>query len=128
MLDSATVARLRRHWDEGWNKADLATIVAPFAADIVFSSPFIGRRTGDPTNTTLSGYDAVRSYLAESLRDHSDIRYSIGAVHVGNDTLVLVYTCHLPDGTDLAGADSMRVDAAGKVAEWRCHYPEGSLS
>jgi hypothetical protein len=41
---------------------------------------------------------------------------------VGTGTVVLVYTYRSPDGTAGHGADSMRVDAAGKVAEWRCHY------
>ncbi len=38
------------------------------------------------------------------------------------DTVVLVYTCHLPDGSEKPGADLMRVDADGRVVEWHCHY------
>ncbi len=107
MLDDATVQDLQRHWDEGWNAGDLATIMAPFAADVVFSSPFVPRLTGDPAKTTISGYDALRGYVDAALR--------------------LAYTCHLPDGTVKHGADSMRVNAAGQVAEWRCHYSRDSL-
>src|SRR5260370_17911604 len=60
MLDDATVEDLRRHWDEGWNAGDLDTIMAPFAADVIFSSPFVPRLTGDPEKTTIGGYDALR--------------------------------------------------------------------
>ena len=48
MLDEAAADELRRHWDEGWNGYDLDTIMAPFAADVVFTSPFVPKRTGDP--------------------------------------------------------------------------------
>ena len=128
MLDDATVQDLRRHWDEGWNAGDLATIMAPFAADVVFSSPFIPRLTGDPAKTTIDGYAALRSYIDHALRRTPGIRYTLDATYAGADAVVLVYTCHLPDGTILHGADSMRVDASGKVAEWRCHYSSDSLS
>ena len=33
MLDDATVSRLAWCWDEGWNRGDLDTIMAPFAAE-----------------------------------------------------------------------------------------------
>jgi len=71
MLDDATVQDLQRHWDEGWNAGDLATIMAPFAADVVFSSPFVPRLTGDPAKTTINGYDGGRPrlHLPPSRRD-----------------------------------------------------------
>ena len=105
MLDDATVQDLQRHWDEGWNAGDLATIMAPFAADVVFSSPFVPRLTGDPAKTTITGYDALRAYVAAALRRTPGIRYT----------------------TVKHGADSMRVNAAGQVAEWRCHYSRDSV-
>jgi hypothetical protein len=122
MLDDATAAELRRHWEQGWNGEDLDTIMAPFAADVVFSSPFVPTLVGDPAKTTISGYDALRSYVDYALRHYPGIRYAVEGTYVGNDTVVLVYTYQSPDGTAGHGADSMRVDAAGKVAEWRCHY------
>jgi SnoaL-like domain len=122
MVDQATAQELQRHWDEGWNNHDLATIMAPFAPDVVFSSPFVSRLTGDPGTTTIEGYDTLRSYIASSLDRTPGIRYAVDATYAGTDSIVLVYTCHLPDGTSQTGADSMRIDGAGKVVEWRCHY------
>ena len=122
MLDEAAADELRRHWDEGWNGYDLDTIMAPFAADVVFSSPFVPKRTGDPERTAIEGYDALRAYVADALQGVPGIRYTVDALYAGIDSIVLVYTCHLPDGTDQPGADSMRVDGDGKVVEWRCHY------
>lgn len=122
MIDEATASELRRRWDEGWNTCDVDTIMAPFAAAVVFRSPFVGRMTGDAGKTTIEGYDALRSYVTDALRRAPGIRYTVDATYVGTDAIVLAYTVHRPDGTDQVGADSMRLDAAGKVVEWRCHY------
>jgi hypothetical protein len=86
------------------------------------SSPFIPRLTGDPGQATIVGHDALRAYVVDALARASDVRYSLHTTLVGTETVVLVYTCHLPDGTDKPGADLMRVDADGQVVEWCCHY------
>jgi hypothetical protein len=122
MISDATAEDLRRHWDEGWNKEDLETIMAPFADDVVFSSPFVPTLTGDPATTTLTGSDALRSYVDYALRNHPGIRYTLEATYAGTDAVILAYSYRSPDGTSGHGADSMRVNAEGKVAEWRCHY------
>jgi hypothetical protein len=127
MLDDAVVAELARHWHDGWNTGDLAMIMAPFAAGVVFSSPFVPRLTGDPAQQAIEGRDALRSYVDYALRRTPGIRYTLDATYAGTDTVVLVYTCYSPDGTVRRGADSMRVGAAGKVTEWRCHYSRDSL-
>lgn len=122
MLDDTTVDALRRHWDDGWNAGDLDTIMAPFAADVVFSSPFVARLTGDPARTTIEGRDALRAYVADALARTPGIRYTLHGVYAGTDAVVLVYSALTPGGTVHEGADSMRIDAAGAVVEWRCHY------
>jgi len=126
LLDDATVEDLRRHWDAGWNAGDLATIMAPFAPGVVFSSPFVPRLTGDPARATIEGYDALRAYVDHALRRTPGIEYTLEASYAGTDTVVLVYSCRAPDGTVRRGADSMRVGADGKVTEWRCHYSSDS--
>jgi SnoaL-like domain len=123
VIDEAMADKLRRHWDEGWNNYDLETIMAPFAKDVVFSSPFVRRLTHDPERTTITGYDALRSYIADSLERVPGISYTVDGTYAGTDSIILAYTCHLPDGSDQSGADSMRVDGDGNVVEWRCHYP-----
>jgi ketosteroid isomerase-like protein len=128
MLDDRCAEDLRRHWDEGWNEADLDTIMAPFAEDVVFSSPFVPALAGDPAKTTIDGYDALRSYVDYALRHYPGIRYTVEATYAGTDTVVLVYSYQSPDGAAGRGADTMRVDATGKVAEWRCHYARDPIT
>jgi len=116
------VADIARHWDEGWNGADVDVIMAPFAQDVVFASPFLPRLTGDPDQRTIDGAAALHDYVVAALARASDVRYTLHQALAGTDTVVLVYTCHLPDGSDRPGADLLRVDGDGKVVEWRCHY------
>jgi hypothetical protein len=121
-VDDTLVAELRRHWEDGWNRADAATIMAPFAEDVVFSSPFVPKLVGDPSVTAIVGRAALERYVADSLQRAPGIRYTVDATYVGLDGIVLAYTVHRPDGTDKTGADWMRLDAAGHISEWRCHY------
>jgi hypothetical protein len=122
VLEDRIVAEIARHWDEGWNGADVDVIMTPFADDVVFSSPFISRLTGDSDQRTVDGAPALRQYVVDALARAGDVRYTLHQSLAGNDTVVLVYTCHLPDGSDRPGADLLRVDADGRVVEWRCHY------
>lgn len=123
VVDASTVETLRQHWEDGWNREDVDTIVAPFAADIVFSSPFVSRITGDSSLSTIRGLPAVRQYVADSfVRATRGIRYTADASYAGTDTVVLRYTVHHPTGGDRSGVDTMRLGADGKVVEWRCQY------
>ena len=124
MIDAAAAQALARHWDDGWNGEDLEEIMAPYADDVVFTSPFVARVSGDPAVTSIVGKEALRDYCAAALRRTPGIRYTVDAVHLGTDTVVLDYTVRFPDGRpDTTGADLMRVDDEGKVVEWRSHYP-----
>jgi ketosteroid isomerase-like protein len=122
MLDEAIVEMLQRHWEDGWNRGDVEMILAPFAADVVFSSPGIAMLTGDPAKTTIEGKDAVRLYIEDAVRRASQVRYRLDATYVGTDSIVIVYSCGLPNGNEKVGSDSMRVGQDRLVVEWRCHY------
>src|SRR5262249_7518895 len=96
VLDDATVTMLERHWEDGWNGCDVEKIMEPFADDIVFTSPFVASITNDPAKATITGRDTLRSYVADSLRRVPDIRYTLDATYVGTESVVLLYTVHLP--------------------------------
>lgn len=123
MLDGETAQTLVRHWEEGWNHGDVDTIMAPFADDIVFSSPGVALMTGDPEQTTIEGADALRVYIEGALRrSPAGLAYTLQETYVGTDSIVMTYSCDLPDGTQKPGADLMRVGDDHQVVEWRCHY------
>jgi ketosteroid isomerase-like protein len=123
VIDPDTVAAMRRHWEDGWNTADVDLICEPFAPDVVFSSPFVPRIVGDPEVWEIRGLEPVRQYVADSFeRATQGIQYRCDQAHAGTDFVILAYTVLHPAGERL-GADLMRLDDEGKVVEWRCHYP-----
>jgi ketosteroid isomerase-like protein len=122
-LDDETVQRLVRHWQDGWNGRDVDLIMAPFAEDVVFSSPGVAMMTGDPSRSTVVGADALRSYVEGALAQSPvDLTYALRETFVGTDSVVITYSCDLPAGTQKVGSDLMRVGEDGRVVEWRCHY------
>jgi len=124
MIDRALAERLVADWHDGWNGEDVGRIMAPFAEDVVFTSPFVSRVGADPATDGIAGRDALRTYVTGALQRTPGIRYRIDQVHLGTDTLVLDYTVTFPDGRPpTTGADLMRIDAHGQVIEWRSHYP-----
>jgi len=122
MVSDAVAETLARCWLEGWNGEDVDTIMLPFAAEVVFSSPFVSRVTGDPARTEIDGREALAAYVSDALARSPGIRYTLDATYTGSDAVVLVYSCRRPDGRTKRGADFMRVDPDGQVVEWRCHY------
>lgn len=122
MLDDAQVARLAHHWEAGWNGRDIDLVMAPFAAEVVFSSPYVPAHFGDPSRTRVEGADDLRAYVAAALERSGDVRYTLRQCHAGAASVILVYTCHLPGGVDKDGADFMRVREDGRVVEWHSHY------
>ncbi len=123
VVDAETVEAMRRHWEDGWNANDTDVVCAPFADDVVFSSPFVPRIVGDPDVWEIRGLDAVRQYVADSfVRATQGIRYRCDEAHAGTDCVILNYTVLHPAGERL-GVDMMRIGDDGKVVEWRCHYP-----
>jgi hypothetical protein len=122
MLADDVVAALVRHWDEGWNGGDVDVIMAPFAPDVVFTSPGIAKVTGDAARRSITGAGALRRYVVDALARAGDVRYTVERALAGTDSIVLVYTCHLPDESLRPGADLLRVDGSGRVVEWSCHY------
>jgi len=107
MIDNATSKMLAHHWEEGNNACDVDMVMEPFATNVIFSSPFVSRLTGDPKKTTIEGYDALREYIDNSFRQVPGIRYTLDNTFVGAESIILLYACHLPDGRTVTGADLM---------------------
>ncbi len=123
MIDDATVAALQRHWEDGWNTGDLEVIMAPMAAGIVFSSPFVSRYTGDPNETEIRGYDALRAYVENALRRTPGISYKIHDTYIAPRSVILTYSFVRPDGSEKRGVDIIKVNDDNQMIEWISHYP-----
>lgn len=104
-------------WIAAWNRHDLDAILAHYAADVVFTSPFAARLTGDGT---VRGRDALRAYFAAALAKFPDLHFRPRHALPGVNSLVLVY-----DSVEgLLAAEAFEFDAGGNVCRVTCHYTE----
>ncbi len=127
VITDERVAELRRHWEDGFNQYDVDLVMGPIDQDIVFSSPFVQRRTGDPAKVTVEGYDAFRDYIEDSMVRLPGIRYAIESAVVSPQTVVFLYNFTFADGQAFSGVDYLRLTESGKITEWRCHYPRAFI-
>ena len=78
--------------------------------------------TGDPAQSSIEGYAAVEAYMGDALQRAGSVRYVLDATYVGTDSVIIAYTCKVPDGPDRTGSDIMTVNDDGKIVDWRSHY------
>ena len=102
-------------WIAAWNRHDLDAILAHYTTDVVFTSPFAVRLTGD---ATVRGTDALRTYFATALTRFPDLHFRLRHALPGVNSVVLVYE----SVEGLLAAEAFEFDAAGKVCRVTCHY------
>lgn len=104
-------------WIAAWNRHDLDVILSHYADEVVFTSPFVARLTGDPAGT-IRGTTALRAYFAAGLAKFPDLRFRLRHALPGVSSLVIVY-----DSVEgLLAAEAFEFDPAGKVCRVTCHY------
>jgi len=117
MIARAFAEAFAAEWIAAWNARDLERILSHYADDLVFSSPFIAMRFGEPSGA-LAGKAAVRAYWADGLARQPALRFSLRAVHVGVESVVLHYDRH--DGR--VGAEHFEFGPDGRVVRASAHY------
>jgi ketosteroid isomerase-like protein len=89
-MDVDFVQRFAEEWEAAWNSHDLDRIVAPYADDVVFSSPHVVRRLGVPSGE-VRGIDELRAYWGSGLEREPDLRFTVEDVRTSVDTVVINY-------------------------------------
>ena len=90
MLTAGEAHELARHWIDAWNDHDLERILAHYADDVVFSSPFI-QTIGTSSTGAVSGRDALHAYFNAALVKYPALRFRLHAVFRGIDSVTLLY-------------------------------------
>jgi hypothetical protein len=90
MLTSAEADALARDWIEAWNDHDLERIIAHYADDVVFSSPFV-RKIGASPSGAIVGRAALRAYFTAALARYPTLTFRLQAVFHGINSLTLLY-------------------------------------
>jgi hypothetical protein len=81
---------LAREWKEACNAHNLERIMALYSDDVVFKSPRISVFLGGGA-TTLYGRAAVREYWGAVLAARPNLKFDIGLVFAGVDTVAIEY-------------------------------------
>jgi hypothetical protein len=104
-------------WIEAWNAHDLERVLAHYADDVAFSSPFAIELTGR-ADGTIEGKEALRAYFARALEAFPDLHFTELRVARGASSVCLLYR----SVRDLQAAETMVVDERGLVTRVWAHY------
>ena len=90
MLTAGEAHELARHWVEAWNDHDLERILAHYADDVVFSSPFI-EKIGTSPSGAVFGREALVAYFKAALAMYPTLTFRLHAVLCGINSVTLLY-------------------------------------
>ncbi len=122
MLAENEARHFAAEWIAAWNSHDLDAILAHYADDVEFVSPFAVRLLGDPTGT-IRGKSALQAYFRQALAAYPDLTFELFQVLCGVESLTLYYR----SVKNLLAAEVMEFHASGKVRRVLAHYtPAGA--
>ena len=98
-----------------WNAHNLDAILAHYAENIEFTSPFAASLIGD---SLVRGRAAVRDYFSHALQRYPDLHFSAMSAYPGAGSVVLCYR----SVNDLDAAETMVFNAQGQIARVWAHY------
>ena len=119
MLSTDAATRLADEWFAAWNAHDLDAILAHYADDVEFVSPFVAVLNDDPSGV-IHGKEALRAYFARAFERFPDLRFEPLDVLVGVDAVTLSYV-------SVGGrhsAEVMTLGPDGRVVRVLAHYRE----
>jgi hypothetical protein len=108
---------LAQEWLHAWNTHDLEAIMAHYAEDITFYSPFIRQLNNDPAGR-IQGKPLLRAYFERALTAYPDLQFEPYHVLEGVNSVVIYYK----SVKELLAAEMMLLNGEGKVYEVRAHY------
>jgi len=106
-------------WIDAWNRHDLAAILSHYAADVVFTSPFAVRLTGDGT---VRDEEALRAYFAAALRRYPQLEFRLIDVLTCVDTVTLYYW----GAGEKVVAEVLTVGPDHRISRVLAHYSVGA--
>lgn len=106
-------------WIDAWNAHNLDAILAHYAEDIAFNSPFVARlKDKSGGENALHGRTALGDYFRRALERYPNLSFRLRHVFVGVESLVLYYD----SVSDRRAAEVMVFNEAGQVSRVWCHY------
>ena len=122
-IDPELARRVAEEWFDAWNRHDLDAVLAHYADDVEFTSPFAVELTGR-ADGTLRGLDELRSYFGRALAAFPELRFTDLRVALGVSSITLVYR----SVRSLEAAETMFFGDDGKIVRVLAHYSEQAAS
>jgi hypothetical protein len=119
MISHEQADRFATEWIGAWNAHDLDAIVAHYAEDVSFVSPFVVALTGEES-ARIEGRDDLREYFRRGLETFPDLHFELYTALPGASSIALHYRSV---GGRLA-IETMELDRDGLVARAAAHYSE----
>ena len=116
-MNDARAQQFAQAWLDAWNRHDLEAILAHYAEEVEFASPFVTQVLGDASGL-VRGKRALRDYFARGLAAYPDLHFTQLQVFLGVASLTLQYR----SVKNLQAAEVMAFNAAGLVSRVQAHY------
>ncbi|MFN8216732.1 MAG: nuclear transport factor 2 family protein [Solirubrobacterales bacterium] len=116
---AASAAAFAAEWVGAWNAHDLEAILAHYAEDVVFVSPFVTALLG-AEDATVRGRDALREYFARGLAAYPDLHFELHGALAGAGSVAV----HYRSVGGREAIEAMEIGAAGLVTRVLAHYSE----
>jgi GNAT superfamily N-acetyltransferase len=104
-------------WFAAWNRRDLDAILANYANDVEFTSPFVASIMGDASGV-VRGKSALGDYFSTALTTYPDLKFEPGLILVGVNSLTL----HYRSVKSLMAAEVMSFDSNNQIVRVQVHY------
>lgn len=117
MIDKSFAEYFAAEWIAAWNSRNLDRVLAHYTDDFEFSSPFIVKVVGEPSNI-LCGKQTVGTYWATALAGHPNPVFTLDAAHWGVKSIVPHY--HRND--ERIASEWFEFSPDGKVVRSSAHY------
>jgi ketosteroid isomerase-like protein len=118
-MDVQIANRFAEAWIRAWNNHDLDEILAHYADEPQFYSPFIPLLKFNEEGVITNKKD-LRKYFETGLSTYPDLHFQLHNCLVGTNTLVLYYTS--VDGR--LAAEVFELNEQGKAIKVYCNYSE----
>jgi hypothetical protein len=107
-------------WVQAWHRHDLDGIMAHYAEDVVFTSPFVATLANEPT-VELRSAIAVRANFLKGLAAYPHLRFGRLDVLTGMSSMTVYYR----SVKDKVAAEVMSLNVNGLIARVEGHYRAG---
>src|SRR6266568_3114306 len=89
-VEAEFAAEFVKEWEAAWNSHDLDRVLSHYSEDVVFQSPYVVQRLGEPSGE-VRGKEALRAYWSSGLQAQPTLHFTLEDMRLSVDTLVINY-------------------------------------